>query len=55
MLTCRYDEATSELINDELGVAYKITDGIPNLLPHDARMIKQDKDTIKTNDEDVKK
>ncbi|XP_040183389.1 protein preY, mitochondrial [Rana temporaria] len=35
----RYDESTNELINDDLGIAYPIIDGIPNLIPQDARMI----------------
>ncbi|XP_075057946.1 protein preY, mitochondrial [Mixophyes fleayi] len=37
--TLRYDESTSALINDELGIAYPIVDGIPNMIPQDARMI----------------
>ncbi|KAG8454075.1 hypothetical protein GDO86_000639 [Hymenochirus boettgeri] len=37
--TLRYEESTNELINDELGIAYPIVDGIPNMIPHDARMI----------------
>ncbi|KAL4622803.1 protein preY, mitochondrial [Arapaima gigas] len=35
----RYDKETNELINDELGIAYPVLDGIPNLIPQDARMI----------------
>ena len=35
----RYDEATNELINDELNVAYPISEGIPNMNPHNARKI----------------
>ncbi|CAI9559082.1 unnamed protein product [Staurois parvus] len=34
----RYDESTNELINDDLGIAYPIIDGIPNMIPQDARM-----------------
>ncbi|KAG1939122.1 protein preY, mitochondrial-like [Pimephales promelas] len=35
----RYDERNNELINEELGIAYPIIDGIPNMIPQDARMI----------------
>ncbi|XP_056107010.1 UPF0434 protein Mmar10_2939-like [Rhinichthys klamathensis goyatoka] len=35
----RYDERSNELINEELGIAYPIIDGIPNMIPQDARMI----------------
>uniref|UniRef100_A0A8D0C3G6 Protein preY, mitochondrial n=1 Tax=Salvator merianae TaxID=96440 RepID=A0A8D0C3G6_SALMN len=35
----RYEESTNELINEELGIAYPITDGIPNMIPQAARMI----------------
>ncbi|XP_038067426.1 protein preY, mitochondrial-like [Patiria miniata] len=51
----RYDVEASELVNDELGVAYKIIDGIPNLIPEDARMIKQDKDSADKNSDQTKK
>ncbi|KAK3535962.1 hypothetical protein QTP70_022863 [Hemibagrus guttatus] len=37
----RYDETTNELINEELGIAYPILDGIPNMIPQDARLIKK--------------
>lgn len=37
--TLRYDERSNELINEELGIAYPIIDGIPNMIPQDARMI----------------
>ncbi|NXN24879.1 PREY protein, partial [Nycticryphes semicollaris] len=33
----RYDEATNELINEELGIAYPVIDGIPNMIPEAAR------------------
>ncbi|XP_049670607.1 protein preY, mitochondrial [Accipiter gentilis] len=33
----RYEEATNELINEELGIAYPIVDGIPNMIPEAAR------------------
>lgn len=38
-LTClaRYEEATNELINEELGIVYPIIDGIPNMIPEAAR------------------
>ncbi|KAL5022633.1 hypothetical protein ScPMuIL_001788 [Solemya velum] len=36
----RYKRETHELISEEIGVAYPIVNGIPNLLPQDARMIK---------------
>ncbi|KAG9467180.1 hypothetical protein GDO78_015463 [Eleutherodactylus coqui] len=35
----RYEKSTNELINYELGIAYPIVDGIPNMIPQDARMI----------------
>ncbi|NWZ82545.1 PREY protein, partial [Poecile atricapillus] len=35
----RYEEATNELINEELGIAYPIIDGIPNMVPEAARML----------------
>uniref|UniRef100_U3JTW1 Protein preY, mitochondrial n=2 Tax=Muscicapidae TaxID=36291 RepID=U3JTW1_FICAL len=37
----RYEEATNELINEELGIAYPIIDGIPNMVPEAARMTRQ--------------
>ncbi|XP_053109607.1 protein preY, mitochondrial isoform X1 [Hemicordylus capensis] len=39
----RFDESTNELINEELGIAYPIIDGIPNMIPQAARMIKKEK------------
>ncbi|XP_051059011.1 protein preY, mitochondrial [Phodopus roborovskii] len=39
----RYDESTNELINEELGIAYPIIDGIPNMIPQAARTIHQNK------------
>ncbi|KAM4807526.1 protein preY, mitochondrial [Rhinophrynus dorsalis] len=50
--TLRYEESTNELINDELGIAYPVVDGIPNMIPQDARMIHKDqkpKDTEQTS------
>ncbi|KAM8800600.1 protein preY, mitochondrial [Rhynchonycteris naso] len=39
----RYEASTNELINEELGIAYPIIDGIPNMIPQAARMIHQNK------------
>lgn len=39
----RYDGSSNELINEELGIAYPIIDGIPNMIPQDARMIHKTK------------
>lgn len=36
----RYDQAAQELISDEAGLAYPIRDGIPIMLPDEARKIK---------------
>lgn len=41
----RYDKNTKELVNEELGIAYPIIDGIPNMIPQDARLIQKDVDT----------
>ncbi|KAF6737044.1 Protein preY, mitochondrial [Oryzias melastigma] len=38
----RYNPDTNELINEELGIAYPIIDGIPNMIPQDARLIGKD-------------
>lgn len=38
----KYDEKTNELINEELGIAYPIINGIPNMIPQDARLIQKD-------------
>ncbi|KAK2867178.1 hypothetical protein Q8A67_025295 [Cirrhinus molitorella] len=43
----RYDEKSNELINEELGIAYPIVDGIPNMIPQDARMIHKSSSTEK--------
>ncbi|XP_046329573.2 protein preY, mitochondrial-like [Haliotis rufescens] len=39
----RYDRGNCQLVCDDIGVAYPIVNGIPNLIPADARMIKTDK------------
>ena len=39
----RYEASTNELINEELGIAYPIIDGIPNMIPQAARTIRQNK------------
>nr|XP_022342009.1 protein preY, mitochondrial-like isoform X2 [Crassostrea virginica] len=38
----RYDKDKSELICDESGIAYPIVEGIPNLVPQDARIINKE-------------
>jgi len=42
----RYDEAAQELISDQAGLAYPIRDGIPVMLPDEARAL---------DDKDIKK
>ncbi|KAG5196594.1 hypothetical protein MJG53_016970 [Ovis ammon polii x Ovis aries] len=39
----RYEASTNELINEELGIAYPIIDGIPDMIPQAARMTHQNK------------
>uniref|UniRef100_A0A8C6QM37 Protein preY, mitochondrial n=2 Tax=Nannospalax galili TaxID=1026970 RepID=A0A8C6QM37_NANGA len=39
----RYEASTNELINEELGIAYPIIDGIPNMIPQAARTMHQKK------------
>ncbi|XP_061532618.1 protein preY, mitochondrial-like [Phycodurus eques] len=38
----RFEATTNELINDELGIAYPIRDGIPNMIPQEARLVQED-------------
>ncbi|KAJ8303313.1 hypothetical protein KUTeg_019709 [Tegillarca granosa] len=45
----RFDKENNELICDEIGVAYPIVNGIPNLVPQDARTIKSNQ-PININD-----
>ncbi|KAM8751031.1 protein preY, mitochondrial [Acanthopagrus schlegelii] len=44
----RYEAETNELINDELGIAYPIIGGIPNMIPQEARLIQKDTDATTT-------
>lgn len=46
----RYDSARNELISDDIGVAYSIQNGIPNLIPHDGRLIKKYRKTLNVNE-----
>lgn len=50
----RYDSTTSELISDEIGVAFQIQNGIPNLIPTDGRLQLR-KDTSNTDKPDLDK
>ncbi|XP_035521395.1 protein preY, mitochondrial-like [Morone saxatilis] len=44
----RYEAKTNELINEELGIAYPIVGGIPNMIPQEARLIQKDTSTTPT-------
>ncbi|KAK6472603.1 protein preY [Huso huso] len=52
MKPLRYEALTNELINEELGIAYPVVDGIPNMIPQDARMIHKEEQTRKDNTAD---
>lgn len=45
VLPSRFEVTTNELINDELGIAYPIIDGIPNMIPQEARLVQKDSDS----------
>lgn len=49
LCTARYDRGANELVCDAIGVAYPIIDGVPNLVPQDARMLKNT--TTETSEE----
>jgi hypothetical protein len=38
----RYDEAAQELVSDAAGLAYPIRDGVPVMLPEEARLLKDE-------------
>jgi len=40
LCTVRYDKEANELVCDAIGVAYPIINGVPNLVPQDARIFK---------------
>lgn len=44
----KYEAKTNELINEELGIAYPIVGGIPNMIPQEARLIQKDTDPSTT-------
>ncbi|CAH1269286.1 PYURF [Branchiostoma lanceolatum] len=50
----RYDPEKNELVSDELGVAYPIVNGIPNLIPEDARIVKEPEEPQDNGTEETK-
>lgn len=36
----RWDEAAGELVSDEAGLAYPVRDGVPVMLPEEARRLR---------------
>ncbi len=36
---CRWDAANSELVSDEVGIAYPVVNGVPHLKPESGRVI----------------
>ncbi|XP_031148379.1 protein preY, mitochondrial-like [Sander lucioperca] len=46
----RYEAKTNELINEELGIAYPIMNGIPNMIPQEARLLQKDAGASTTQD-----
>lgn len=43
----RYDESANELVNEELGIAYPVIDGIPNMIPEAARRTQKQAEAVK--------
>jgi uncharacterized protein YbaR (Trm112 family) len=40
--THRYDAVKQELVNDDLGVAWPVVDGVPHLIPQQGRILDPD-------------
>ena len=51
-MNVRYESTTNELISDEIGVAFPIVNGIPNLIPHDGQLLKKDGPTSSKSESD---